>query len=237
VSVSRAAWAGGGAGSQPAAATAVPEADTLQRRARLWLRYAGSWPNVVGSAVALLAVLATLLGVTETLLRAWFGSLWHLAVLAAYLVAGLASGLLGRLRSPSWSAVFRPPLDRSVEPWLARRRLAALERSWLGMPTRSRALQSAARLPLPPWLAKPIEGLGRPAGLVRVPKPHWAPENQRDLTRSPSAATEEAVRRVLDLQLPKLLAECRDKDAFDPDWLALLAAMKTSLRPLVAAIR
>jgi hypothetical protein len=208
-------------------------------------------PHLVGVAAALLVVLATLFGVTETVLRAQFSSRWPLAVLAAYVIAGLLGGLLGRLRSPSWSAVFLPPLDPSVEPWLARRRLAALERSWLGMPKLSRTLQSAANLPLLPWLAKLIDGLGRAVGLVGVPKPHWSPENQENLraglggvaddlrellTRSPSAAAEEAVRRVLDLDLPKLLAECKDKDAFDQNWLARLQAMRTSLRPLVAAI-
>jgi hypothetical protein len=244
--MSRAAAAGGGAAS--ATATAVPDVDTLQRPVRLWLRYTGSTPHVVGAGAALLVVLATLLGVTETLLRAQFPSRWQLAVLAAYLLAGLVSALLGRLRRPSWSAVLLPRLDPSVEPWLARRRLAALERSWLGMPTLSRALHAVASLPLMPWLAKLIDGFGRAVGLVGVPKPHWAQENQDGLraglggvgddlhellSRSPPTATEEAVRRVLDLDLPKLLAECRDKDAFDSNWLGRLEAMRTSLRPLV----
>jgi hypothetical protein len=84
-----------------------------------------------------------------------------------------------------------------------------------------------------------------------MPEPRWSPENQENLraglggvgddlrkllTRSPSTATEESVRRVLDLDLPKLLVECKDKDAFDQNWLVRLQAMRTSLRPLVAAI-
>jgi hypothetical protein len=53
-----------------------------------------------------------------------------------------------------------------------------------------------------------------------------------ELAESPSSQA-----LVLDVDLPRLVHECRKRDAFDPDWLPRLAALHDLLLPLVTSVR